>query len=124
MPTILTCLLNDALPSSLASTRNQAAALLGFILDTYAGAYPSLKPRILKTLLRALVEPDRTPGTRLGAVIGITGVGSEAISSVLAQEANLISLGTSLADHSSDPDASECAARAVVCFLLPSSDLC
>jgi hypothetical protein len=48
-------------------------------LTQYSTTYPSLSPRIMKTLLLALVSNGKSCGTREGAVRGLVGVGKEAI---------------------------------------------
>lgn len=59
--------------------RTSAASALARILTQHSATYPSLAPRIMKTLLLALLAPERGPGTRLGALRGLIGVGKEAV---------------------------------------------
>lgn len=59
--------------------RKSAASALARILTQHSVTYPSLAPRIMKTLLLALLAPERGPGTRLGALRGLIGVGKEAV---------------------------------------------
>lgn len=85
-PPILTCLLTSALPSPAPSSssrdaypspptiRTLAASLLHLILERYAYAYPSLLPRITKTLLRGLAGEGRGLGARWGAARGLGGI--------------------------------------------------
>ncbi|KWU44951.1 TAF-domain-containing protein [Rhodotorula sp. JG-1b] len=81
-PPILTCLLTAALPPvasrdaypSPPTIRTLAASLLHLILERYAYAYPSLLPRITKTLLRGLAGEGRGLGARWGAARGLGGI--------------------------------------------------
>lgn len=81
-PPILTCLLTSALPPvasrdtypSPPTIRTLAASLLHLILERYAYAYPSLLPRITKTLLRGLAGEGRGLGARWGAARGLGGI--------------------------------------------------
>ncbi|BGP13896.1 hypothetical protein JCM10213_002536 [Rhodosporidiobolus nylandii] len=80
-PPILTCLLTSALPSvpagsdpSPPSIRTLAAALLNLLLERHAYAYPSLLPRVTKTLLRGLAGENRGLGGRWGAARGLSGI--------------------------------------------------
>ncbi|GAA5848676.1 hypothetical protein JCM8547_004593 [Rhodosporidiobolus lusitaniae] len=81
-PPILTCLLTSALPSvpegtdpSPATIRTLAAALLQLLLERHAYAYPSLLPRVTKTLLRGLAGAEgRGLGGRWGAARGLGGI--------------------------------------------------
>lgn len=59
--------------------RKSAASALARILTQHSVTYPSLAPRIMKTLLLALHAPERGPGTRLGALRGLIRVGKEAV---------------------------------------------
>ncbi|GAA5968304.1 hypothetical protein JCM11641_003804 [Rhodosporidiobolus odoratus] len=80
-PPILTCLLTSALPFVSAGTdpspptiRTLAAALLHLLLERHAYAYPSLLPRVTKTLLRGLAGESRGLGGRWGAARGLSGI--------------------------------------------------
>jgi transcription initiation factor TFIID subunit 6 len=59
--------------------RKSAGSALARIITQHSVTYPSLAPRIMKTLLLALLAPERGPGTRLGAVRGLIRVGKEAV---------------------------------------------
>jgi len=80
-PPILTCLLTSALPPVASGTypspptiRTLAASLLHLVLERHAYAYPSLLPRVTKTLLRGLAGDARGLGGRWGAARGLGGV--------------------------------------------------
>ncbi|KAK4704303.1 transcription initiation factor TFIID subunit 6, partial [Phenoliferia sp. Uapishka_3] len=84
-PPVLTCLLTSALPPAPPGSnptpltiRTSAASLLHLLLDRHSSAYPSLRPRITKTLLRGLVGKDnRSLGGRWGAARGLSGIVGE-----------------------------------------------
>lgn len=78
---MLTCLLTSALPRALPhahpialTIRTSAASLLHLLLDRHAAAYPSLRPRVTKTLLRGLGGEGRGLGARWGAARGLSGL--------------------------------------------------
>lgn len=79
-PPILTCLLTSSLPPapppspSPLTIRTSAGSLLALLLARHAAAYPSLSPRVTKTLLRGLVGTDRGLGARWGAARGLAAV--------------------------------------------------
>lgn len=80
-PPILTCLLTSALPPVPSDTypspptiRTLAASLLHLLLERHAYAYPSLLPRVTKTLLRGLAGENRGLGARWGAARGLSGI--------------------------------------------------
>lgn len=81
-PPILTCLLTSSLPSppsrdtypSPPTIRTLAASLLHLLLERHSYAYPSLLPRITKTLLRGLAGENRGLGSRWGAARGLSGI--------------------------------------------------
>ncbi|GJN88539.1 hypothetical protein Rhopal_001505-T1 [Rhodotorula paludigena] len=80
-PPILTCLLTSALPAvpsdvypSPPTIRTLAASLLHLVLERHAYAYPSLLPRVTKTLLRGLAGDARGLGARWGAARGLSGI--------------------------------------------------
>jgi hypothetical protein len=56
-----------------------SAEMLASLLKQHSTTYPSLSPRIMKTLLLALVSTGRSKGTREGAIRGLIAVGKEAI---------------------------------------------
>ncbi|KAF9502230.1 transcription initiation factor TFIID complex 60 kDa subunit [Pleurotus eryngii] len=80
LPPILSILLHSSLaPSHAIHLRTAAAQTLSRLLTQHSTTYPSLAPRIMKTLLLALVAPGKGKGTREGAIRGLMGVGKEAI---------------------------------------------
>ena len=107
MPAILTCLLSSSIEGGAAAieVRTHASALLGQIMRRYATAYPSLQPRVLKALLRALVNGQSSIGARVGAVLGVHALGASSVRSILGRPANLRTLGAVIMAASSQPDA-------------------
>ncbi|KAN0114356.1 TATA box binding protein associated factor (TAF) domain containing protein [Russula decolorans] len=80
LPPVLSVLLHSSLPPMHSDhLRKSAASALARILTQHSVTYPSLAPRIMKTLLLALLAPERGPGTRLGALRGLIGVGKEPV---------------------------------------------
>ena len=80
--------------------RAYAAALLAHIADKHGRSYPTLKPRIVSTLLKALLaRPDASAGTKLGAVMGLRRLGRASFKVLLTPggECPLLQLGTWIA---------------------------
>ncbi|TFK71263.1 transcription initiation factor TFIID complex 60 kDa subunit [Pluteus cervinus] len=80
LPPILSTLLHSNLPPTHAThLRTSSAQTLSRLLTQHSTTYPSLSPRIMKTLLLALIAPGKSKGTREGAIRGLVGVGKEAV---------------------------------------------
>ncbi|KAF9525550.1 transcription initiation factor TFIID complex 60 kDa subunit, partial [Crepidotus variabilis] len=80
LPPILSILLHSALPPTHSTQlRTTASQTLSKLLTRHSTTYPSLSPRIMKTLLLALISPGKSSGTREGAIRGLVGVGKEAV---------------------------------------------
>ncbi|EPT05360.1 hypothetical protein FOMPIDRAFT_1111798 [Fomitopsis schrenkii] len=80
LPPILSTLLHSSLPPSHAvHLRTSAAQILSRLLTQYSTTYPSLPPRIMKTLLLALISSEKSRSTREGAIRGLIGIGKEAV---------------------------------------------
>ncbi|KAI0685350.1 TATA box binding protein associated factor-domain-containing protein [Cytidiella melzeri] len=80
LPPILSTLLHSSLPPQHATRlRTTSAQTLSHLLTQHSTTYPSLSPRIMKTLLLALISTGKSRGTREGAVRGLMGIGKEAI---------------------------------------------
>lgn len=98
IPSILSILLTTDLAPSIDPEPNQlyirdyASQLLARILTTYAGAYISLQPRVLKTLLTGLSGK----GDLYGAIRGLTALSREAVLSTLGKAQNLRALDAML----------------------------
>lgn len=90
MPCILTLLLakrigtlkdkddQDSLKSQLA-VREFASVLLEHIIKVYGSSYSTLRPRVTRTLLRALLDSSKPIGTHYGALLGLRNMGNEVI---------------------------------------------
>lgn len=124
LPSLLSTLLTSTLPSNNGThLRILASQVISHILTRYSTSYPSLGPRIMKTLLIALLAPSAPPktdangtstspstsneqpaaptslarnygpGTREGAVRGLMSIGREAIYKGLIEGGALHSVG-------------------------------
>ncbi|KAK6461390.1 TATA-binding protein-associated factor [Scheffersomyces coipomensis] len=98
MPCVLTLLLakrigpslkdlNDPETQSLfqqqLAVRQFAAILLDHIIRSYGSSYSTLRPRVTRTLLRALLDSSKPIGTHFGALLGLKIMGPEVIKLVL-----------------------------------------
>lgn len=110
LPPILSILLHSSLaPSHAIHLRTAAAQTLSRLLTQHSTTYPSLAPRIMKTLLLALVAPGKGKGTREGAVRGLMGVGKEAIRKGLVEGGGARVIGS----ECSGPNANRLDSRAL-----------
>ncbi len=57
--------------------RDYAAALVSHISLTYGHLYPTLTPRVAKTLLKAFLDPSKPHATQYGAIVGLWGLGTQ-----------------------------------------------
>ncbi|EMG45455.1 hypothetical protein G210_4359 [Candida maltosa Xu316] len=78
----------DALKSQLA-IREFAAILLEHIIKVYGSSYSTLRPRVTRTLLRALLDSSKPIGTQYGALLGLKNMGSEVLKLVLIGNLNV-----------------------------------
>lgn len=72
----------EALKNQLA-VREFAAILLEHIIKVYGSSYSTLKPRVTRTLLRALLDSSKPTGTHYGALLGLKNMGNEVVKLVL-----------------------------------------
>lgn len=94
MPSILTLLLAKQLgtvPNSEDETerlsflektnalRNFAASMLDYVLKKFPQIYKSLKPRVIRTLLKTFLDTNRVYGTYYGCLRGVSVLGTETI---------------------------------------------
>ncbi|KIJ54804.1 hypothetical protein M422DRAFT_240888 [Sphaerobolus stellatus SS14] len=101
LPPLLSILLIASLPPSHAThLRTLAAQTLSRLLTAHSTTYPSLSPRIMKTLLLALISPGKSRGTREGAVRGLMGVGKEATRKGLVESGGVKVIGDEIAGES------------------------
>ncbi|ORY46579.1 DUF1546-domain-containing protein [Rhizoclosmatium globosum] len=59
--------------------RRFAAQLAAHICITYTATYPTLQPRVTKTLLRAFLDPLKPNATHYGAIFGLSQLGNEVV---------------------------------------------
>ncbi|KAJ7647214.1 TATA box binding protein associated factor-domain-containing protein [Roridomyces roridus] len=102
LPPILSTLLHSSLPPTHATLlRTSAAQTLSRLLTEHSTTYPSLSPRIMKTLLLALISPGKSSGTRQGAIRGLVGIGKEAIRKGLVEGGGAKVVGSECSDDTS-----------------------
>lgn len=65
------------------AVREFASVLLEHVLNSYGSSYSTLKPRVARTLLRALLDATKPIGTHYGALLGLEKLGPEVIKLVL-----------------------------------------
>ncbi|KAI5952689.1 taf6 [Candida jiufengensis] len=63
--------------------REFASILLEHIIKVYGSSYSTLRPRVTRTLLRALLDSTKPIGTHYGALLGLKNLGNEVIKLVL-----------------------------------------
>ncbi|KAF9483613.1 transcription initiation factor TFIID complex 60 kDa subunit [Pholiota conissans] len=103
LPPILSILLHSFLPVSHATQlRTTASQTLSKLLTQHSTTYPSLSPRIMKTLLLALISPGKSHGTREGAIRGLVGVGKEAVRKGLVEGGGAKVVGAETENETSD----------------------
>lgn len=74
--------IEESLKSQLA-VREFAAILLEHIIKVYGSSYTTLRPRVTRTLLRALLDSTKPVGTHYGALLGLKNMDSEVIKLIL-----------------------------------------
>lgn len=65
------------------AVREFASLLLEHVINAYGSSYSTLKPRVTRTLLRALLDSSKPIGTHYGALLGLEKLGPEVIKLVL-----------------------------------------
>ncbi|KAF4573331.1 TAF6 family protein [Pleurotus pulmonarius] len=127
LPPILSILLHSSLtPSHAIHLRTAAAQTLSRLLTQHSTTYPSLAPRIMKTLLLALVAPGKGKGTREGAIRGLMGVGKEAIRKGLVEGGGARVIGSECSGPNANRQDSRALAQCVIdalSMLHPPSDM-
>jgi transcription initiation factor TFIID subunit 6 len=83
MPVILTCVVGKQLCEDPSENhwylRDKSALLLRKICSNYRTSYGTIKPRVIKTLLRAFLDPSKPLTTHYGAVVGLAALGHETL---------------------------------------------
>ncbi|ODV89245.1 hypothetical protein CANCADRAFT_58223 [Tortispora caseinolytica NRRL Y-17796] len=65
--------------------RDYAGSIAIYLCNKYAQTYHTLKPRVTRTLLRAFMDPSKSPGTHYGALIALKGLGPEVVRLVVLE---------------------------------------
>lgn len=65
------------------AVREFAAILLEHIIKVHGSSYSTLRPRVTRTLLRALLDSTKPVGTQYGALLGLKNFGNEVLKLVL-----------------------------------------
>ncbi|KZS90399.1 TAF-domain-containing protein [Sistotremastrum niveocremeum HHB9708] len=94
LPPLLSTLLTSTLPPNYSThLRTLASQTISRLLTLYSTTYSTLSPRIMKTLLIALLSTGKNAGSREGAVRGLIGVGKEAVRKGLVEGGGMKALG-------------------------------
>lgn len=88
MPPVLTCLVGKSLCQNPGedhwALRDYSASLIQTVCSRFGTSYPSLQPRITRTLIHALLDPLKPLTTHYGAIVGITALGADTVRTLLA----------------------------------------
>lgn len=88
MPPILTCLVGKSLCHSASqdhwALREYSASLVQAVCSRFGTAYPSLQPRITRTLIHTLLDPLKPLTSHYGAIVGLTALGADTVRTLLA----------------------------------------
>ena len=85
--------------------RGYAASLVSHISNTYGHLYPTLTPRVAKTLLKAFLDPSKALSTQYGAIVGLWGLGAQVQETLILP--NLKVYGEGLRGKCKSADANE-----------------
>jgi transcription initiation factor TFIID subunit 6 len=124
LPSLLSTLLTSTLPGTHSKhLRVLSAQTMSRIITQYSTTYPSLAPRVVKTLLLALLSPGKSLGTREGAIRGLMGVGDEAIRKGLVESGGIKLIGEEAPLSNQSPVATElrAALSEAIAILAPES---
>ncbi|KAJ3103169.1 hypothetical protein HDU96_009386 [Phlyctochytrium bullatum] len=86
LPNIITCIVSKKLGDGTENhfpLRSFAASLAAYICQRYGLIYPSLEPRVTKTLLKAFLDPTKSLATHYGAVKGLVAISVEAFKALI-----------------------------------------
>ncbi|KAF9582783.1 hypothetical protein BGW38_010763 [Lunasporangiospora selenospora] len=81
MPTILTCVVGKRLGETPFenhwSLRSTATDIIVLICQKYGASYHTLQPRVIRTLLRAFLDPEKPLTTHYGAILALSRMGDQ-----------------------------------------------
>ena len=79
MPTLITCMVAKRLSAEPDedhwTLRQYSAEVMAGICARFGGDYPTIQPRITRTLLRAMLDPSKPFSTHFGAIAGLAALG-------------------------------------------------
>ena len=91
MPPLITCLVAKRLGASPAqdhwALRHQAAACLAAVCARHGASYPAVQPRLTRTLVAALLDPQRPMATHYGALTGLAALGPWVVQALVVPNA-------------------------------------
>ncbi len=81
LPLLLSCVLAKSVASGGDhwALRQNAATAVRLFVTKYSAHYPTLKPRLAKTFMLALLDNSKCVATKYGAILGINIIGAEAV---------------------------------------------
>ncbi|KAH6597226.1 hypothetical protein BASA82_000385 [Batrachochytrium salamandrivorans] len=98
IPSILTCIVAKRLSASVGENhwalRLFAAKLASHVCVHFGASYPTLQPRVTKTLLRAMLDPVKPLATVYGALAALAALGKEVVCALVLP--NVAALGMRL----------------------------
>ncbi|CAG8835118.1 23774_t:CDS:2, partial [Racocetra persica] len=86
VPAILTCVVRKKFgldPEYHWRIRDSAARVLAKICDRFGMEYNTLQPRVIKTLLSALIDQTKSLSTHYGCIVALGALGREVIKTIL-----------------------------------------
>jgi hypothetical protein len=95
MPSLITCIIAKRLTRNASETgdalrlRDKAVGLVARVVRDFGDLYPTLRPRVTRTLMRALLDFSLPAGTHYGAIRGLSLLGNEVRKIVLVPNARL-----------------------------------
>ncbi|KAJ3332296.1 hypothetical protein HDU76_000724 [Blyttiomyces sp. JEL0837] len=121
IPHVLTCLVSKRIGEpgdDHHALRDFSAKISAYICSTFGLTYPTIEPRVTKTLLRAFLDPQKTLSTHYGAIVGLAALGREVIKILIIPNVRAYVEATLAADLREGPgtDASPKYAEAKKCY--------
>ncbi|KAJ8331166.1 hypothetical protein BDV3_002482 [Batrachochytrium dendrobatidis] len=112
IPSILTCIVAKRMTRNSSgetagdedhwALRLYSAKLAAHICVQFGGAYPTLQPRVTKTLLRAMLDPLKPLATVYGALAALAALGKQVVCALVLP--NVAALGMRLERQTQSPD--------------------